>query len=445
MITRQKMSGWSAIAALLAISLMAGCDDVTKVQPIPKVVEPVADATPEPAAPAEEAVAKEEGSASEEGKPACCASKTEAKCPKCAGKCRPLFNGKDLAGWRNARNPEGENTWFVEDGAMTNVKAEGDHGVDLATVDVFKDFCLHIEYKTIPGGNSGVYLRGRVEVQVLDSHGNAEVTTADAGAIYDKFAPLVNAAKPAGEWHSLNICYLGDRLTVLLNDQLVLDNIHITETTGGAMPGNLNEPGPVMLQGDHGKVWYQNARICEIDPANPCCKPEDGAKTFENCPMATAGACPMAQQGQCPTAQAGECPTAQEGQCPMAQGEGSATEAQSEADFEASIKLALADFKAGMESHDIDKIMAPISENFDHYEYGDKEMFKMFLEDTLSSGNLDNAEIDFESAEITIEEDRASVYPVEMLVSAATMTIEFTIEKEDDEVWRVTSLEVEGI
>ena len=418
MTTKQKTSGWTAIAVLLAIALVAGCG-VEPAQPVPDVQKPAVDATAEGSAPVEAAAAKEEGSAmegsaSEEGKPACC-----------PGKCRPLFNGKDLTGWRNARNPEGENTWFVEDGAMTNVKAAGDHGVDLGTVDVFGDFCLHIEYKTIPGGNSGVYLRGRIEVQVLDSHGTTELTTGDTGAIYDKFVPLVNAAKPAGEWHTIDACYLGDRLTVLLNGQLVQDNIHVTELTGGALPGGVNDPGPVMLQGDHGKVWYRNVRVCEIDPANPCCKPEDGAKTFEKCPMATAGECPMAQAGK----------------CPMAQGEGSATEA----DFEASVKQALESFKAGMETKDIDKLMAPISANFEHYEWGDKEMFQMFLEDTMAQGDLDNAEIDIEKAEITMEGDKAIVYPVEMVAVFGSATLEFTIEKEDDGVWRVTSLEVEGI
>jgi hypothetical protein len=304
---------------------------------------------------------------------------------------------------------------------MTNVKADGDHGVDLATVDKFKDFCLHTEYKTIPGGNSGVYLRGRIEVQVLDSHGKTELTAGDAGAIYDKFVPLVNAAKPPGEWHTLDTCYLGDRLTVLLNGQLVQNNIHITELTGGALPGKVNDPGPLMLQGDHGKVWYRNIRICEMDPANPCCKPEDGIKILEKCPMAKPGACPKAQS------------------------EGSAGEAQSNAEFEASVKQALVDFKVGMETKDIDTLMAPISANFDHYEWGDKEMFQMFLEDTMAQGDLDNAEVEFGNAEISMEGDKAIVYPVEMLAVFGSVTIEFTIKKEDDGVWRVTGLEVEGI
>lgn len=170
-----------------------------------------------------------------------------------------LFSGTDLTGWQNARNPGAENKWSVEDGAMTNV----DHGNDIATIETFKDFALHIEYKTLPGGNSGVYLRGRVEVQVLDSHGKKpeDLNKGDAGAVYDQYAPLKNAAKPAGEWHTVDIIYCGDLLTVTLNGERVQDSVRISEPTGGALPGGVNEPGPLMLQGDHGKVWYRNIRV----------------------------------------------------------------------------------------------------------------------------------------------------------------------------------------
>jgi len=173
------------------------------------------------------------------------------------GEWKPLFNGKDLSGWQNARQPGGENKWTVEDGAMTNAL----HGNDIATIETFKDFDLKIEYKTVKGGNSGVYLRGRVEIQVLDSFGKNPPGNGDDGAIYGQFPPKVNASKPAGEWNVLEASYKGDKVTAKLNGQVIHDNQEIVKVTGGALPGGLNDAGPIMLQGDHGKVWYRNIMI----------------------------------------------------------------------------------------------------------------------------------------------------------------------------------------
>ncbi len=171
-----------------------------------------------------------------------------------------LFDGSTLEGWRNARAPRAENKWFIEDNAMTNV----DHGNDIATVKRFRDFDLKLEFKTVPGGNSGVYLRGRIEIQVLDSYGKEKITNQDNGAIYGQFAPLVNASRPAGEWNQLEATIVGDEVTVRLNGVLIHDKQKLTEVTGGALPGKLCDPGPILLQGDHGKVWYRNIMIREI-------------------------------------------------------------------------------------------------------------------------------------------------------------------------------------
>jgi len=172
-----------------------------------------------------------------------------------------LFNGECLEGWQNARKPDTANKWSVDDGALTNA----DHGNDIATVKTFKDFELKLEYKTVKNGNSGVYLRGRVEVQVLDSYGKKELSTGDDGGIYGQYAPLVNASKPAGEWNLLEACYVGDTLCVKLNGKVVQDKVKIAKVTGGALPGGVNEAGPLMLQGDHGKVWYRNIMIRPIE------------------------------------------------------------------------------------------------------------------------------------------------------------------------------------
>lgn len=171
-----------------------------------------------------------------------------------------LFDGSTLEGWRNARAPRAENKWFVEDGAMTNV----DHGNDIATVKRFKDFDVKLEFKTVPEGNSGVYLRGRIEIQVLDSYGKEEVTNQDNGAIYGQFAPKINASRPAGEWNQLEATIIGDEVTVRLNGIIIHDRQKLTEVTGGALPGKVTDPGVLLLQGDHGKVWYRNIMIREI-------------------------------------------------------------------------------------------------------------------------------------------------------------------------------------
>lgn len=172
-----------------------------------------------------------------------------------------LFDGKTLNGWQNARQPGNDHFWTVEDDVMVN---DEDNGRDLATVANFKDFELQIEYKTIPHGNSGVYLRGRVEVQILDSHGKEKLDKGDAGAVYDQYAPLENASLAPGEWHKFEIRYVDDKLTVKLNDKLVQDNVTISKETGGALRRGVNEPGPIMLQGDHGKTWFRNVRIKPI-------------------------------------------------------------------------------------------------------------------------------------------------------------------------------------
>ena len=184
-----------------------------------------------------------------------------------------LFNGEDLSGWQNARKPDAENKWLVEDGLLTNK----DHANNIGTIGNYKNFCLKLEYKIVAKGNSGVYLRGRVEVQILDSHGKEKLVHGDDGGIYGQYAPAVNASNPAGEWNTLWACYKGDTLIVKLNGKIVQDSVTIAKRTGGALPGGVNEAGPIMLQGDHGKIWFRNMMI------RPC----------ETCPVGKAGKCPF--------------------------------------------------------------------------------------------------------------------------------------------------------
>jgi hypothetical protein len=178
----------------------------------------------------------------------------------CGGEWVPLFNGADLTGWQNARDAKGENQWYVEDGALTNKE----HANDIGTVEQFKNFCVQLKYKINPHGNSGTYLRGRVEIQILDSHGKEALETGDDGGIYSLFAPAVNASKPAGEWNELMAVFIGNRLTAVLNGQVVQKDIEIGKVTGGALPGGVTDAGPFMLQGDHGKVWFRDIMVKKL-------------------------------------------------------------------------------------------------------------------------------------------------------------------------------------
>jgi hypothetical protein len=177
-----------------------------------------------------------------------------------------LFNGKDLSGWHLRH--KGTNTWRAEDGVLRNTQ----RGVDLVSDEVFWDFELHIEFNVPRGSNSGVYLQGRYEIQVDDAYG-ARPNSHRCGGIYGKITPKQNAAKPAGEWQTFDVKFYSARLgpdgkvvkkarvTVYHNGVLIIDNAEIDGVTGGALDGREGLPGPIMLQGDHGPIFYRNIRI----------------------------------------------------------------------------------------------------------------------------------------------------------------------------------------
>jgi hypothetical protein len=83
-------------------------------------------------------------------------------------------------------------------------------------------------------------------------------------AVYAWVAPKVNASKAPGEWQSVKATIVGNRVTVVLNGQTVHDNTEIQAITGGALDANETEPGPIMLQGDHGKVWFRKIVVTPI-------------------------------------------------------------------------------------------------------------------------------------------------------------------------------------
>jgi len=178
-----------------------------------------------------------------------------------------LFNGKDLTGWK-LTNEKQKNGFSAKDGVLTNdpAQTEGEHHVsygNLRTEQEFEDFNLKLEVNVPAGSNSGVYLRGMYEVQVLDSYGK-ELDPHNMGAIYSRIKPTVSAEKPAGTWQTMDITLCDRHATVILNGVKIIDNQPIYGPTGGALKSDVFTPGPIYLQGDHGKVYYRNLVLTPI-------------------------------------------------------------------------------------------------------------------------------------------------------------------------------------
>ncbi|MDA1190602.1 MAG: DUF1080 domain-containing protein [Candidatus Poribacteria bacterium] len=170
-----------------------------------------------------------------------------------------LFNGNDLTGWR-LRYPEREHKWIVRDGVLINESK----GVDLITEKEFGDFDLHLEYMMPTDSNSGIYVRGRYEIQMLDSYGKTYDTPSMNGAIYRVKSPDVEVTKPAREWQTLDITMVGVAMTVRLNGSLIHDAVELKGPTGSNWLWNDNVPrGPHFIQGDHGPVHLRDIRYRE--------------------------------------------------------------------------------------------------------------------------------------------------------------------------------------
>ena len=166
-----------------------------------------------------------------------------------------LFNGRDLAGWR-PRTDSHPGCWRVASGVLIATPP----CVDLLTAEAFDDFVLHVELSYPPGSNSGVYLRGRYEVQIQDDAGKA-LDPLRMGGIYGFVAPSVDAAKAAGEWQTLDVTLVGRRVSVALNGATIIDDAEIPGITGGALDSREATPGPIMLQGDHGEIRFRNITL----------------------------------------------------------------------------------------------------------------------------------------------------------------------------------------
>ena len=176
-----------------------------------------------------------------------------------------LFNGKDLSGW-HLLDPAQDGLWKVIDGVLVNdVVDQGDvgQGTGLITDAVFENFKLHVEFMYPEGSNSGIYLKGRYEVQIQDDFGKEPGNRLIPG-VYGFITPTENAAKEAGEWQTMDITLLGRTVTIVLNDKTVIDNQEIPGITGGALESSEGEPGPIFIQGDHGPISFRSVVLTPV-------------------------------------------------------------------------------------------------------------------------------------------------------------------------------------
>ena len=178
-----------------------------------------------------------------------------------------LFNGKNLDGWKLI-DSEKANGFKVVDGTLMNdpVQPEGDEHIsygNIRNLQEFNDFNLKLEVNVPEGNNSGVYLRGLYEIQVVDSYGK-ELDSHNMGALYSRITPSVAAEKPAGEWQTFDITLVDRHVTVIFNGKKIIDNQPVWGPTGGAMSSDVLSPGPIYLQGDHGNVAYRNIVLTPV-------------------------------------------------------------------------------------------------------------------------------------------------------------------------------------
>jgi len=164
-----------------------------------------------------------------------------------------LLHNSDLGGWKAVG---GQNQWVVSGGVLRSPHS----GANIQTVQTFRDFKLHIEFRYPAESNSGVYLRGRYEVQIQDDYGLPPLNDRFSG-IYGFISPSAITAKKAGEWQTYDVTLIGRMVTVVANGKRVICDQEIPGITGGAIDSNEGAPGPLLLQGDHGPVEFRNIVI----------------------------------------------------------------------------------------------------------------------------------------------------------------------------------------
>lgn len=163
-----------------------------------------------------------------------------------------LFNGTDLSGWKQSK--PGPPDWTVKDGAII----KPGNAPELISERKFKDFKLHLEFNCGKDANSGVYLRGRYEVQV-ETESQAEPPSHHTGGVYGYLDPTPEQPRTPDVWQTYDITLIGRHVTIVLNGKTVIDNQEIPGLTGGALDSHEAEPGPIYLQGsEKGQAAFRN-------------------------------------------------------------------------------------------------------------------------------------------------------------------------------------------
>lgn len=219
-----------------------------------------------------------------------------------AAETKSPFNGTDLTGWKlRNRDPKLADTWVVVSdvkldendskrlvgsgkgeagkGVLLRQAVKGHNGTDLISVEQYGDVHLTVDFMVPRGSNSGVYLMGRYEVQVLDSFGKADarLSQGDVGAIYSAAKPSTNAAKAPGEWQTFEIVFRAPRFdaqgkkvanakfeSIRLNGKEIQKDVEVKGPTGGQIANDEAPTGPLMFQGDHGVVAYRNIKVTPL-------------------------------------------------------------------------------------------------------------------------------------------------------------------------------------
>ncbi len=203
-----------------------------------------------------------------------------------------LVPNKDLTDWQT-KGERSRSQWTVgtaaldpNDSTKLVVKPQGSelinagaHGVDIYSEAKFGDAVIELEVMVPKGSNSGIYIMGEYELQILDSYGREKLGMGDMGAIYSVAVPTKNASKAPGQWQKYVIKYHAPRfdadgkktangriISVVLNDEVIHSDLELKGPTPGGVTGKEAPTGPLMFQGDHGEVAYRNIRITQLAP-----------------------------------------------------------------------------------------------------------------------------------------------------------------------------------
>ncbi len=165
-------------------------------------------------------------------------------------------------------NSGSKSAWSIENGVLINDPVQPETGRhirygNLRTVGEYEDFRLTTDVSVDLHGNSGIYLRGIYEVQVMESYGMSK-DPHHMGAVYSRITPSEAVERAPGKWQTLDITLVDRHITVILNGTKIIDNEPLLGCTGGALWSNEFRPGPLYLQGDHSAVKYRNMVLTPV-------------------------------------------------------------------------------------------------------------------------------------------------------------------------------------